>query len=485
MASAVPRMTTIGERTFTGDDINRFAALTLDTNPIHMDPRVAQRSFAGARVVHGMYVALTALQYFVSGVVPSIPFSRVRCEFRQPVLIDEIVRFEYRQRSDGGVRLSALVDDLPCAELRLDNQGGLEPASRIPKPSPVDERLNAVRQPLDLDPRELTAFAGAISNAPAAAVTEMFPDLCAAIGSTCVSALARLSYIVGMLCPGLYSVFASLDVTLVRHHHAAGSSTVTVTSVDERFRLVQMSITGDVVGTLSAFQRLPPFRQPASESLGRQVSPDEFAGVRALVIGGSRGLGELTAKLLCAGGAAVYLTYARGLRDALRVSEEINRANRGVGTPVELDILAPLSSETLRLLADVDLVFYFPTPLISRKKSKAFSPSILQDFLRFYVERFYTLCEAVESVAGRPVRIFYPSSIYVESRPKGLTEYAMAKAAGEVLLSELNATSAKIQIISSRLPRMGSDQTNTIAGGSQEIDGVAILLSTIRGMWPA
>ena len=42
--------------------------------------------------------------------------------------------------------------------------------------------------------------------------------------------------------------------------------------------------------------------------------------------------------------------------------------------------------------------------------------SIFQDFLRFYVERFYLLCEAVESVAVRPVRIFYPSSIYVESR---------------------------------------------------------------------
>jgi nucleoside-diphosphate-sugar epimerase len=271
---------------------------------------------------------------------------------------------------------------------------------------------------------------------------------------------------------------------LARTADAPGATTFTVTGVDERFRLVQMALSGDLVGTCSAFQRPAPFQQPTSESLGRRVGPDEFAGARALVIGGSRGLGELTAKLLCAGGATVHLTYARGARDARLVSTEIMRMQRGVCTPHELDILAPLSSETLRLLSEVDLIFYFPTPLISRKTSKPFSVPILQDFLRFYVERFYTLCEAVQSAATRPVRIFYPSSVYVESRPKGLTEYAMAKAAGEVLLADLNATSAKLQIVSSRLPRMGSDQTNTIAGGGDEVDGAAVLLSIVREMWP-
>ena len=122
--------------------------------------------------------------------------------------------------------------------------------------------------------------------------------------------------------------------------------------------------------------------------------------------------------------------------------------------------------------------------MIFRRKSKTFNATIFQDFLRFYVERFYLLCEALESVAVRPVRIFYPSSIYVESRPKGMTEYAMAKAAGEVLISDLNAKSSKVHVISSRLPRMGSDQTNTIVSGAEEADSSAIMLAIIRSMWP-
>lgn len=476
-------MTTIGETTFTAEAIDRFAALTLDTNPIHMDPRIAQRSFAGARVAHGMLVLLTALQHFVASGKAATPLRRVRCDFRCPVLVDEPVRFESRQRNDGSTRLTALVDDVPCAEIRLDDPT-TTPDRRTPEPAKIDARLDAIREPLDHDARALAAFNATISNAPSADVTAIFPALCAAIGAANVAALARLSYVVGMLCPGLYSVFSALDVTLARDGEARGASTVTVTGVDERFRLVQMALTGDLVGTFSAFQRPPPFQQPTSESLGHRVGPAEFAGARALVIGGSRGLGELTAKLLCAGSATVHLTYARGLRDARLVSAEIGRANRGACTPLELDILAPLSSEALRVLADVDLIFYFPTPLISRKKSRTFSPPILQDFLRFYVERFYALCEAVQSAAARPVRVFYPSSVYVESRPKGLTEYAMAKAAGEILVSDLNATSSKLQIVSSRLPRMGSDQTNTIAGGAEDTDGVAVMLSIVRGMWP-
>ncbi len=52
--------------------------------------------------------------------------------------------------------------------------------------------------------------------------------------------------------------------------------------------------------------------------VGPHVSANEFTGAAALVVGGSRGLGELTAKLLAAGGGRVTITYAYGEGDALR-----------------------------------------------------------------------------------------------------------------------------------------------------------------------
>src|ERR1700730_8850005 len=95
-------MPTLGETTFTSREIDRFADLTLDRNPIHMDLRTAQRSFAGARVVHGMHVVLTALSVWAATGGESHRLKRLRCEFPHPILVDEPVRFEYRQRSDGG-----------------------------------------------------------------------------------------------------------------------------------------------------------------------------------------------------------------------------------------------------------------------------------------------------------------------------------------------------------------------------------------------
>jgi NAD(P)-dependent dehydrogenase (short-subunit alcohol dehydrogenase family) len=49
------------------------------------------------------------------------------------------------------------------------------------------------------------------------------------------------------------------------------------------------------------------------EALSGLCAPDEFAGATALIIGGSRGLGELTAKLLAKGGARILITYATGV----------------------------------------------------------------------------------------------------------------------------------------------------------------------------
>ena len=67
-------------------------------------------------------------------------------------------------------------------------------------------------------------------------------------------------------------------------------------------------------GELHAILRPKPCRQTAAVELARLVGKDEFSGQRAVVIGGSRGLGEVTAKLLALGGADVSITYHLGKR---------------------------------------------------------------------------------------------------------------------------------------------------------------------------
>ncbi len=54
--------TIIAKRTFAQDDFNRFAALSGDDNPIHVDPQFSARTRFGRTVAHGMllYSALSA-----------------------------------------------------------------------------------------------------------------------------------------------------------------------------------------------------------------------------------------------------------------------------------------------------------------------------------------------------------------------------------------------------------------------------------------
>src|SRR6185295_12415070 len=98
----------------------------------------------------------------------------------------------------------------------------------------------------------------------------------------------------------------------------------------------------------------------------------EFAGVRGLVVGGSRGLGEVTAKLLAVGGADVRVTYKHGRDGALRVCHEIREAG-GQAEALAFDVLQEGASLGGLAGWSPSEVYYFPTPYISLNETTRFS----------------------------------------------------------------------------------------------------------------
>jgi len=52
--------------------------------------------------------------------------------------------------------------------------------------------------------------------------------------------------------------------------------------------------------------------------------------------------------------------------------------------------------------------------------------------------------------------------VFIADRPKGLVEYAMAKAAAEILSSEINSRFRHVVVVFTRLPRLATDQTASI-----------------------
>lgn len=81
------------ERTsFSEADVNAFAELSGDNNPIHIDDTVAKNSRFGARIVHGIFVAS-----FISKIIGTkLPgkgsvYLEQNLQFKAPVYIDEEV----------------------------------------------------------------------------------------------------------------------------------------------------------------------------------------------------------------------------------------------------------------------------------------------------------------------------------------------------------------------------------------------------------
>lgn len=446
-------MDSLPARHFTPEDQQAFAAWSGDTNPMHMDAKAARRTQAGRPVVHGIHAVLWALES-AGALLDGVEALTVR--FDRMIHVGDLCRL---RQDTGRAQLTILVEDV--AVTRIDLSSRTDPSSQPAEPE---------AHSFALEPR-------------ADAIAAAFPRATAALGTGFLVDLAGLSKLVGMVCPGLHSIFRGFSVS--RDAEAAGSAMrYGVLRDDERFNLVTMRVAGAALsGTVEAFRRAPPTEQPGVATLRGRVQPEAFAGRRALVVGGSRGLGALTAKLLALGGADVTLTYAVGDSEAGAVAEEI-RAAGGTCAILKLDVRQQPIAGQLPAGAVFDQLYYFATPSIFGKRGRGLDPALLTEMMAFYVHAFYDLCAGLREAGPQPIAAFYPSSVAVTERPAGLTEYAMAKAAGEVLCADLSRLLKGVRAHIRRLPRLQTDQTASVQPvetGSAIDEMLAAIWSVQRG----
>ena len=453
----------VASRTFTRDDQQRFAALSGDSNPMHMDRIESRRTQAGFPVVHGMHTLLWVLDCIAAASPGRVAPASIRVDFASFLLVGQTVNLS---ELTGDRNLRATVSAAGLAIMTLELRYGISRETKATHlPAPAAEILTP-RRPLELELSDLAVRRGAVGYATRPAELELaFPAAAAWLDGERLTALTCCSRLVGMVCPGLHSIFNRVDVDLVDDCDTWEALRFCVTNVDLRFRNVRMAVAGGgISGTLVATVRHPPTSQPSMSEIAGSIEAGSFAGAKALVVGGSRGLGELTGKILAAGGADVLITYATGRADCDQVAAEIVAWGCNCEA-FQYDALRPAALQLADRINSVTHCYYFATPAIFRPSGCAFTRDRFHEFLRFYVDGFYDLCAALREGAKSGVRVFYPSSVAVRDRPLGMTEYAMAKAAGEVLCDEINQSFTRIGIVYSRLPRVATDQTTSLLSG--------------------
>lgn len=456
-----------------------FARLSGDRNPIHMDAFMARRPLVGRPVVHGMHAVLWALEHLAESGILRQPGVQIVASFRKPIYVGDELKLEIRTSSELGCVVQLTVDGLVVTTVNLN----VLPAM-VERPT---RRTNAVipapewpQDPVELSIDQMTGQQGVVAFANQEGVSQKYPALAAILGSRRTSGLATMSRLVGMVCPGLHSMLANIDLTASHSLIESDSVTFEVCSTDKRLRRITQDVEGaGWIGHITCFVRQEPVSQPALSTISPLLSPGEFRGTRALILGGSRGLGEVTAKLIASGGGDVAITYLTGHANALRVQKQIEGASQSCRV-IRYDAGSPPIPQLAGIQFAPTSLYYFATPPIFFRKTRLFSSEVFEQFCSVYIDGFYQACMAAAEMTVGILSVFYPSTIALEERPAGVTEYAMAKAAGELLCADLvRFSKGRLRMVVSRLPRVLTDQTVSIAPVSTA-DPVTTMLPIVR-----
>ncbi|WP_416896165.1 MAG: SDR family NAD(P)-dependent oxidoreductase [Minwuia sp.] len=458
-------------------DLARFADLSEDRNPIHTRPEIARYTHFGQPIVFGVQTVLTALEHHLREAPDEtgLRLRRLAVKLPQPLYVDEVFVVTATDRSDGSRMLRAAVGDTTVAQVKLEfgEHARAAPPSGSFRAGPVEYHA----EPLNRDIAEALPVRGSLPLGATTSPESLFPACCGALGAMTVMSIIRLSTLVGMEWPGMYSVLSEFEVNLEPGAAEGGGLDYEVARVDDRVSMTWIDARSPFISaSVLAMFRPEPVAQPDYAGIVRRLGGARpYAGKHCLVVGGSRGLGEVAAKLVAAGGGRTTLTYRSAADRAGAIAEEISQGGGQCAT-APLDVLDPTSVSALPAEEDpFDAVMYFATPHIFRRRVEAFSPTVLESFMDVYVHAFHRLVARLTGGSKRHLSVLYPSTVAIDEPVRDLLEYSVAKAAGETLCRNLDRQSRRLDIVIERFPRVQTDQTNTIAT-AESADPVDLLL---------
>jgi acyl dehydratase/NAD(P)-dependent dehydrogenase (short-subunit alcohol dehydrogenase family) len=467
-------------------DQRRFARLSGDFNPAHIDPAYALRAMAGQPIVHGMHLVLRVLDAHFRKHRTVAGSIQIAAQFLKPAFLGEPITIEqvrtgaseYRFAIRAGVTLAlvGLTEAVGVRQAAAGRRRERKASARVygarPRTAPVVRTLD------DLDHAQ-----GVTTVDGGASARLMFENASRVLGSEAVASLARISGVVGMECPGRDSLLSKLALR-VRPGARPAALTWRVTHIERRWRGVTIEVTADgIAGTVEAFVAPAAPAAPDVSAIQSQVSRDEFAGQRALIVGGSRGLGAAVAVLVAVGGGVPLVTYRTGHREVTDLQQQLEAVGLHAEA-LQFDTSGPMMA-----LADaaarfgVTHLYYFATPKIFARRQPPFDMTLFRRFADVYVDGFARTCAAVK-LRGRSLTVLYPSTTAIDAPIPDLTEYAAAKAAGEALCRVLETTMVDLRVIVGRLPRTATTQTRAFVSVPAQAP-VDVMLPIVRSMQQA
>ncbi len=461
-------------RKFIFEDQMAFAKLSGDYNPMHVDIVNARRYLFSQPVVHGVHSALWAVDNFLKGRASPINLQSIRAVFHKAIVLENEVNYMLVKEGSQNAEIKLQSGNATLTNVKVEWDSTEERNNTF-----INRAFPAKASPCSLPVAGLDNASGELDlclNVEAA--ERLFPNLIRLVSPNKIAVILATSRLVGMECPGLHSIYSELNLTSTGSFECKSLS-YKVAKFNNRYSHVLIGVKAqEMEGTIKAFVRPAPQKQSAYLDLKREVCCSEFEGQQALIIGGSLGLGEVTAKLLSAGGANVRITYNRGAVDARQVIQEIT-SNGGAASFFHFDVLNPalFKPDIKEVNWNPTHLYYFATPSILMAEGGGFSPKKFQKFCDYYITGFLNTISKFKS--RDLVGVFYPSSVFINELPINMGEYATAKMAGEMLCMYMERSNQGIKYYRPRLPRMATDRTASLLPADNK-DASKILIEQLR-----
>jgi hypothetical protein len=446
------------KRKFSIDDGQFFAECSGDYNPIHVDPIISRRLMFGQPIAHGLHVVLWALDVWYADKNQNIELVSLNVSFPKGIVLEKTTIYKLVKDNDVESIIEVSQNNIICAKIKIKAKQTQRNNLVVMSSGCIDD-FPPKELPTDLKFDELKDAGGILLQyLKEDKFSKVFPNVFKNLSKHYIATLLSSTRVIGMHCPGLNSLFSSLEFSFESNDYKENSLKYNVSKVDDRFNMLFIDLSAsNFEGKIRTFMRPSLVNQLSFTDVIDHVKPDEFKGQKILVVGGSRGLGEVTTKILAAGGASVRFTYNRGLADAEKIQEEIN-SSKGSAEKIKLNVLDTNSYNSI--LVD-DWIpthcYYFPTPFIFSGVKGKFSESLYEEFNSVYVSSFIKLVTFLKQKGT--LNYFYPSTTALDEMPDNMIEYTISKYAAQKACEILNNNDDSINIQLYKFPRMETDQT--------------------------
>ena len=460
----IKKSTLLGSKIFSISDQMAFAEASGDFNPIHINSIAARRFLYGECVVHGIHGLLWALD--LVSIKSNFTLEEVKVVFKKPIFLNKIINC-YWNKKVNIIKLFSSSNLLAEISIKVVKKIKNNTHFSIGRKKRLKDPLKTNMTELKVNTKHSHYFHGSLD-----VLNKLFPIFLKKFGENLLIETAALSEIVGMQVPGLNSLFISAHI---KYEKKKEKPYFLIENLDKRFGLVNLLVRAyNSKCKLSAVYRPEIVDVPKIKYINKniKIEKNEFKNCKALIIGGSRGLGAWVAKILAAGKGQSTITYVNGLNEAKSIEKDINFSNK----LCHIKYLN-IKNKFIFDLSSYNQIYYFASPKIMKSYKKKLDKRLYNKYYKYYVLLFEKILDEAKLYKNIKA-IFYPSTVFLNTQEEGFKEYLKAKNLGEELCKKTNLLK-KMMVIYSRLPKMETDQTSSLVKTSNA-DPVKILTPLIR-----